>query len=323
MARNAMRDRDPREAGSIVVTGASGLLGSSFVLCAQGQKRTVTAVSHLHSVNIPGVDPHRVNLADSAATLALIDRIEPGSIVHCAAATDVDWCEDHPEQTTRINVDAPGLLAKFAYQHDVPFVYISTDAVFDGNLGCYSESDDPCPVNVYAASKLQGEREVLRQNPNSVIARVTMYGWSARRKPSLGEWVFDSLSAGQSVSGFSDVYFSPILVNDLCDVILALLDRAPSGIFHVVGSQRISKYEFARSVARVFGFPTSQIVSITVGESGLRARRPQDTSLSTDKVAKALGRPMPDVDSGLRRFRELQENGYRQMLENLLTGEVG
>jgi dTDP-4-dehydrorhamnose reductase len=106
-------------------------------------------------------------------------------------------------------------------------------------------------------------------------------------------------------------------------VILAMLDRRLSGVFHVVGSQRISKYEFARSVARVFGLPQDRVLCTKISESDLRARRPLDTSLDTGKVATALGRQMPDVESGLRRFRDLYESGYPQIMKEIVTGEAG
>jgi dTDP-4-dehydrorhamnose reductase len=170
------RSRVPERA--IVVTGASGLLGSNLVVCAARQQRKVTAVSHRHGINLRGVDGYQLDLANAEAALAPMKHMQPGSIVHCAAATDVDWCEDHPQETVKINVEAPGWLAEFAFQRNVPFVYISTDAVFDGTGRCYAEVDEPNPTNVYARSKLQGEREVLRRNRDAIVARVALYGCS-------------------------------------------------------------------------------------------------------------------------------------------------
>jgi dTDP-4-dehydrorhamnose reductase len=255
--------------------------------------------------------------------MALLGSLRPVSIVHCAAATNVDWCEEHPKEAGKINVDASRFLAEFTHQNDIPFVYISTDAVFDGTRGNYTETDEPFPVNVYARSKLQGEQEVFGQNPKALVARVTLYGWSMRPQPSLAEWIVGQLRAGSYVPGFTDAYFAPLLANDLAELILTMLDRGLSGLYHVVGSERISKYEFARSLARAFGQPMDRVVPTKVGEARLKARRPLDTSLNTHKIAKDLGYSMPDVQSGLCRFRELHENGYRQRLNACWTGEVG
>jgi dTDP-4-dehydrorhamnose reductase len=320
--RNAMNDRVCGKVGSIVVTGAGGLLGSNLLLCASEQKRPVMALTHTRDVHLPSGEVHRVDLVEEKSTLALMEKLEPAAIVHCAAATDVDWCEDHPDEAAKINVSVPGSLAVFAFQRKLPFVHISTDSIFDGNRSCYSETDEPNPVNVYARTKLAAEREVLRRNPGALVARVTMYGWTARRKLTLAELVFDSLTAERAVPGFTDVYFCPILVNDLGELILALLDRGEHGIFHMVGSERISKYEFARSVARVFDLPMNRVLPARVGASGLKATRPLDTSLSIEKIARVLGRTTPDVESGLRRFRQLHETGYRQKLNTLMGGET-
>ena len=100
---------------------------------------------------------------------------------------------------------------------------------------------------------------------------------------------------------------------------MSMLDRQLSGLYHVVGAERISKYEFARRVAMVFGFEPERVVPTRVVDASLRAARPLDVSLNTEKVRLALGRAMPDVDSGLRRFRALQQSGYSQQLRSYLT----
>jgi dTDP-4-dehydrorhamnose reductase len=111
-----------------------------------------------------------------------------------------------------------------------------------------------------------------------------------------------------------------MLVNDFAEVLMSMLDRQLSGLYHVVGAERISKYEFARRVAMAFGFKPERVVPTRVVDASLRAARPLDVSLNTQKVGCALGRAMPDVDSGLRRFRALQQSGYAQRLRRYLTG---
>ena len=104
----------------------------------------------------------------------IFEELRPSSVVHCAAATDVDWCEEQPDEAYRINAIMPATLAAISSRSDVRLLYISTDSVFDGARGDYAETDEPEPVNVYARSKLHGERAVLRENPVASIARVNL-----------------------------------------------------------------------------------------------------------------------------------------------------
>jgi dTDP-4-dehydrorhamnose reductase len=304
----------------ILVTGASGLLGASLVSLAREQGRQVVGLYHRHPVRLEGVKLLAADLADQAETSRIFQELRPSTVVHCAAATDVDWCEQHPEEAHRVNVMVPAAIAAITSQSGARFLYISTDSVFDGGRGNYAETDTPAPVNVYAKTKLQGEREVLRQNPAALIARVTLYGWNAQEKHSLAEWILQQLTLGNLVPGFSDVFFSPILANDLAEVILALLDENLAGLYHAVGSEPVSKYEFARRVASTFGFDPGQVAATRLSDARLKAQRPRDTTLNTAKICAALRRPMPGVDAGLRRFAQLRENGYAERIKSHLTG---
>jgi dTDP-4-dehydrorhamnose reductase len=232
----------------------------------------------------------------------------------------MDWCQEHPEQARRINVTVSARIAEITSRMKARLLYISTDSVFDGVRGHYSESDQPAPLNVYAQTKLQGEREVLAGNPSAAIARVNLYGWNAQNKQGLAEWILGQLAAGNIVPGFCDTIFCPILANDLAEVLLAMVGRNLSGLYHVAGSEPVSKYEFARRVALTFGFDPGKVISARMAESKLKAPRPLNTSLNTGKICAALGRAMPDVDSGLRRFAELQAGGYVERLKGHLTG---
>jgi dTDP-4-dehydrorhamnose reductase len=304
----------------ILVTGASGLLGASVALLAREQGREVVGLHHHHRVHMDGLESLGADLADPAETRRIFLEVKPSIVVHCAAATNVDWCEDHPAEADRINVKMPATIAEMAAQSGARLVYVSTDSVFGGERGDYAETDAPSPVNVYAKTKLQGEREVLRYHPAASIARVNLYGWNAQNKESLAEWILKQLTLGNVVPGFSDVHFCPVLANDVAEILLALSDQNLGGLYHIVGSERVSKHEFARRVASTFGFDPGQVVPTRLVDAKLKARRPPDTSLNTGKICAVLGRPMPDVAAGLRRFADLRENGYVDRIKSHLTG---
>src|ERR1700730_1200162 len=129
----------------LVVTGASGLLGANLLLTASRWGYEVAGITHRHRLRVPGVTVLPADLTDEAATRELILGLNPTSIIHCAAATNVDWCEEHPRAAEDINVSASGLLAEMAGQLKAQFVYLSTDSVFDGKRGDYREDDEPAP----------------------------------------------------------------------------------------------------------------------------------------------------------------------------------
>ena len=299
----------------ILITGASGLLGGNLTLELVRRGYSVALQYRIHPIAVSGATSAACDLTNVAATARLQSKWVPSSVVHCAAATNVDWCETHPQEAMRINAQAAGELAAWARSVGAGFVYISTDAVFDGISGGYSETDQVLPRNCYARSKLAGEEAVLRAMPEALVLRVNIYGWNLQAKSSLAEWILLRLEHGEAVPGFCDTTFSPVLVNDIAEWILRLLEMGSRGIYHVGSTDHITKYDFAREVASVFRLDTSLVKETLVRESSLTAPRPRNTWLRTDKVEQVLGRRMPTVRQGLERFRALRENGFCQRLK--------
>nr|HNI57602.1 sugar nucleotide-binding protein [Elusimicrobiota bacterium] len=140
----------------ILVTGASGLLGSNLLLDFKKAGREVAGVYGVHPVTLAGVKTGPLDLLDNAAVDAALKALRPTWVVNTAAATNVDWCEDHPVDARRLNGEAPGLLADAARRGGARFIQISTDAVFDGQRGLKDESHAPAPINVYGRTKWEG-----------------------------------------------------------------------------------------------------------------------------------------------------------------------
>jgi len=286
----------------ILVTGASGLLGASLLSRAQQTARKAAGTSRTNEVRVSGIHVQPLELTDPSATRQFIFERHPSTIIHCAAATDVDWCEDHPDEAHEINTTASEYLARLAEEIGACFVQVSTDSVFDGEKGNYSETNVPRPLNVYAKTKLSAEKAVLAAHSSPLLVRVNFYGSSELKKRKLAAWVLAQLRAGRRVQGFTDVFFCPMFAKDLADTIFDLLDAKLAGIHHVVGSEKISKYEFAVRLATTFQFDPELVEPSELRNAGLRAARPRDLSLSSAKVSLALGRKMPDVDAGLKKF---------------------
>ncbi|MBE0699595.1 MAG: SDR family oxidoreductase, partial [Anaerolineaceae bacterium] len=209
----------------LLVTGVSGLLGSNLARLAAGRFQITGVLTGEHAIVSPGQASFITIMADLTCpgqVERIIDQTQPEVIIHCAAMTNVDRCEAYPEQAERINTNLPALIAKIAARNGVPLLHISTDAVFDGELGSYCEEDQPKPVNVYARTKFEGEQCVAEAYPEALIARVNFYGWSWQGHRSLAEWFYNNLSAGKTIPGFTDLIFCPLLVNDLIDILFKM-----------------------------------------------------------------------------------------------------
>lgn len=294
----------------ILVTGAGGLLGSNLVVDLNRRGLAVIAAGRTCLPRLAGVEIVRCDLMAVENTDSLFAGSRPSCVIHCAALTDVDRCEADPQETWRVNVEMPRRLAASAAEAGSRFVYISSDSVFDGESAGYVEEDRVAPLNLYARSKVAGEIAVQRALPDALVIRTNIYGWNMQPKTSLAEWILSELEAGSEVPGFQDVVFCPMLVNDLGDIILEMLDRKLSGLYHVVGGDTCNKYEFALAIARMFGLNQALIRPATIETSLLRALRPKNTSLSTVKVCRAISRSMPSLYAGIERFKTLQHNGF-------------
>ncbi len=304
----------------LLITGASGLLGANLVLAAH-EEDEVIAVYHRHPIELEGVPSVSADLCQPGRAKELFNRFQPDWVIHCAADTSVDELEDDPERAFRMNRDMAGNVAEAAKETGAKLVHISTDAVFDGISGPYREDDPTQPVNVYGKSKLAGEQAVQAVNPGVLIIRTNIFGWNAQPKSSLAEWFLEQLEAGNTCPGFIDIKFSPLLVNDLGKLILEMLSEDLSGVFHIPGADCISKYDFGKFIANLFGFDTDQIVPTVSNDVGFTALRPTRTCLVGDKIEHSLGLQLPAIEDGLIRFRELRETGFTARLRDAIGGE--
>lgn len=299
----------------ILITGASGLLGSNLVLMLN-QHFEIAATFHQHPLRLDNCEIISMDITRANESWVIIHRLDPHAVIHCAAETRVDYCEKHPEEAFRVNVEGTENIAKAAANVRAKFVYISTDSVFDGQVGMYNEMADPNPLNVYARTKLAGEQVVRRFVNNHLIVRTNIYGWNVRPKLSLAEWILDRLVHSRTIPGFTDIYFSPILVNDLAEVLANMINADLRGIYHVGASERCSKLAFARMLCKVFDRDIVLVQPTNLDEASFKACRPKDTSLDVKKITQVLGKPMPGIMDGLCCFRRLLEDGYVSRLRS-------
>ena len=299
----------------ILVTGVSGLLGINF------------SQEMMDSHEIIGVDrgklsraPFKVlkrDILEAGTVDSILDSVQPEWLVNCAALADLDACEEDPDIAKRLNTDLPRHLARACKVRNIPFVHISTDAVFDGEKdGFYTEEDKPNPQSIYATTKFEGEWAVLTEDPKALVARVNFYGWSLGGRRSLAEFFHHNLTHNKSMSGFTDVVFCPMLVNDTARTLVKMLQRGLSGLYHLVGPQAMSKYQFGVEIARKFSLHENEISPKSILSSGLIARRSHNLWLSTHKLSTDLGEDLPDFSTGLNEFCTQFQKGYPQKIRS-------
>jgi dTDP-4-dehydrorhamnose reductase len=301
----------------ILVTGASGLLGLNFSLAVDGKIHQVTGVDNRNPLRWLSFKTLQADLVETGIIDRLINETKPDVILHCAAMANVDDCESQPTDADRVNHILPGELAAAAKKHSIKMVHISTDAVFDGQKGNYTETDKPNPLSVYARTKWLGEQAVLEVNPGALVARVNFYGWSITGKRSLAEWFVNSLAERKTLKGFTDILFCPMMVLDLADTLIQAVEKHLRGIYHCVGPQAMSKYDFGLAIARQFGFDTNLITPASINEGGLTAARSPNLILSTRKLTQALGHPLPDFEQGLAKFQAQYRHGFPEFIRSL------
>ena len=299
----------------LLLTGVSGLLGINFAQEMMGAHEII-GVDRSKLVNAP-FRILKQDLLDADAVESVLDLAQPEWLVNCAALADLEACEAAPDIAKRLNTDLPRRLARACKARNIPFVHISTDAVFDGEKdGFYTEEDKPNPKSIYSKTKFEGEWAVFAEDPNAIIARVNFYGWSLGGRRSLAEFFHHNLTHNKSMSGFTDVAFCPMLVNDTARTLVKMLQHGLSGLYHLVGPQAMSKYQFGVEIARKFSLHENEISPKSILSSSLTARRSHNLWLSTHKLSTALGGDLPDFSTGLNEFYTQYQQGYPQKIRS-------
>ena len=282
-----------------LVIGASGQVGAA--LCVR-----LTELGHrvvgTHARTAQAGTRH-LDFTNVAATQQLIAETAPDWIFCPAGLTAVDYCEAHPDEALAANRDAPAAAARVG----VPFVFYSTEYVFDGGAGPYSEHDAVHPVSVYGRSKLEGERAVLMVNPRALVVRTTVvYGPDPQGK----NFVYQLLRRGRARERTLvavDQRSSPTYNADLAAVSIELIERALCGVVHVAGPEVVDRYAFALKVCDVFGLDPAFLVPATTAELRQPAARPLAAGLVIDRVRGLVNTELRGPAAGLAAMqRELE-----------------
>lgn len=305
----------------ILITGGSGLLGTALIYTLSvTEGYEIYTTYNTNPLYVEGASFIPLEITDRKQVFQILESVAPDVVIHTAALTDVDLCEMEKEKAWQVNVEGTRNVADASKGVGARLVYISTDYVFDGEKGSYSEEAKTNPVNYYGVTKLEGERVVDRHASDYLITRTTLYGWNVLGGHTLATWVIDKLQNGEGISGITDQLGSPILVNDFSDVLLSLIEKQINGTYHIASSEKITKFDFAVKVGEAFGLDVGLISPIRSKElerrADLVARRPKDVSLDVGKVSNELQIKLPDIHKGLERMKKLRKEGYLDFFQS-------
>jgi len=286
----------------LLVTGASGLLGQNLVQLALEKGHEVYSIYKEHVVTMG--KPIKLDLIDREKLFKTISELKPNAVIHTAAYTDVDGCEINRNLAWKVNAEASKHIAIASASIGSHLTYVSTDYVFDGEKGFYTEEDSPNPISYYGYTKLKGEQFVKENAQEWCIARPSViYGWGPKHKQNFATWLINNLNQGKEVRVLTDQYVSPTLNTNLAEVLLEIAERRIVEILHTAGATRISRYEFALKLAETFSLNMGLIKPAKMDAMPWKAKRPKDSSLNVRKASALLNTKPAKLDQALEMMR--------------------
>jgi len=277
----------------IIITGSNGLLGQKLVSLFVEHNFDVYAFSRGKNRNVitNNYNYFNVDITHSKKITQLVNRIKPNFIINAAAMTNVDTCELNPKECDEINVTAVNNLMLLCDKNNIHLVHISTDFIFDGKKGLYTETDKPKPINYYGLSKLKSEEIILKSNINYTILRTILVYEIVNNsnRTNILSWVKNSLENKQKINVVTDQYRTPTLADDLAKACLLAVQKKTIGIFHISSNELLSIYEIALQIANTFKLDKNLISPIETKQLNQTAKRPPKTGFIIDKAVDELG----------------------------------
>ena len=286
----------------VLVTGGTGLVGR-YLLRHMKDHAEILA-THLEDKAfdwIPGVRYCRMDVADRENVVRIFREADPDIVVHTASIGDVDFCERHKDKARSVNLEGTGNALDGARSSGAKFIFISSNAIFDGKRPFYKETDEPNPVNYYGTLKVETENMVSNSALEYAIVRpILMYGWNDQsERPNPVTWLLAKLRKKENVRVVDDIYCTPLLADACARALRSIIVNDKRGIYHIGGRDRVSRFDFAVKTAETFGLDRGLIEPVPNSYFKSIASRPKDTSYSTEKMEKELDMRPIGVEEGL------------------------
>ena len=286
----------------VFIVGASGFIGRIMFEYLSREHETYGS---FYSNPVEGLI--HLDMTDLKAVKEILTSLKPDVIIHPAANPNVEYCEEHPMETWQVNVEGSKNIIETAREIGAKFVYFSSDYVFDGTNGPYSEDDVPNPINEYGLQKLAVEKLVANSLDNYLIIRITVvYGWERSGK-NFVVGLINNLKKGRSMKVPCDQIGSPTYANNMVQAVKELIEADKTGIYHVAGTDVMDRYTFAKNVAGIFELDESLFVPVTTDQLSQKAKRPLNAGMKVDKVQKDVSSRLMSVKEGLEKMNNTKK----------------
>jgi len=289
---------------NILITGGSGLLGSKIATIALQRGFETHSCYYKHDA-FYGI-PLELDITNKNAVQKAFEKIEPEVVIHAAALTNVDKCEEDVDLARKVNIDGTRNIVESSRCHNSFLVHVSTDYVFSGEQGMYEETDKPNPINHYGLTKLEAEKTVTASNIDWCIARPSViYGSTpAAGKMNFILWILNKLRKKEPIKIITEQWVSPTLNTSLAEMILEIIEMKLTGIYHLAGATPISRYELATLVAETFQLDKALVFSANSKEMNWLAKRPINSSLNVEKASNTLSNKPLEIKEALNKLKE-------------------
>ena len=282
-----------------LVTGSAGLVGQQVVKYLSKSNQVFSC----YNESKPEYgDSVKMDLKNYEMISSVLTEIKPDVVIHLGAMTGVDLCEKEKTSASEINTKATEIIAKECSKLNSFLVYVSTDYVFDGNFGMYKEDDVANPLGFYGKSKLEGEKAVQNFSTNWCIARTsTPFGLHPTKK-SFPMWVIENLQKQKQIDVLTDQFTSPTYVPNLSRMLIEISERHITGIIHVAGASKTSRYQMASMVSDKLNLDSTLLKQISINKMKWVAQRPKDSSLDVSRASSILNEKPQKIDQSLNLF---------------------
>jgi dTDP-4-dehydrorhamnose reductase len=286
----------------ILLTGANGLLGQKTTELFRHESAHHLILTDLHenAFDPNGFDYFPMDITKKEEVKDAVKKYMPDIIINCAAFTNVDGCETERELSWKVNVDAVKHFIIASRINSTKIIHISTDYIFDGKSGNYSETSKPNPLSYYGKSKLAAENALITSGIDCAIIRtMIIYGTGKNLRPNFAIWLINMLSENNTVRIVDDQFGMPTMVDDLGWALVKMVNLDKSGIYHICGSEYMNRHEFAVRLAGVFGYNENLIMPIKTSDLNQAAARPMNSSFILLKAETDLDIKTLNVTEGL------------------------
>ena len=282
-----------------LVTGSAGLVGQQVVKYLSKSNQVFSC----YNESKPEYgDSVKMDLKNYEMISSVLTEIKPDVVIHLGAMTGVALCEKEKTSASEINTKATEIIAKECSKLNSFLVYVSTDYVFDGNFGMYKEDDVANPLGFYGKSKLEGEKAVQNFSTNWCIARTsTPFGLHPTKK-SFPMWVIENLQKQKQIDVLIDQFTSPTYIPNLSRMLIEISERRITGIIHVAGASKISRYQMASMVSDKLNLDGTLLKQISMNKMKWVAQRPKDSSLDVSRASSILNEKPQKIDQSLNLF---------------------